>query len=403
MGKIRLLIVDDIADTRANLRRLLQFEEAIAIIGEAGNGEEAVKMARELVPDIILMDVNMPVVDGIQATEQIMLEMPQVGIIILSVQGEQEYLKKAMSAGAREYLIKPPGSDDLIYTIKHIYELEQKRQRVAAMGEEHREAGKTFSVFSTKGGVGRTTFAVNFAAAIAQVSKKKTVIVDLDLQFGDVAMMLDIVPRRSISDLVGEPDLLDFKTIESYLVPHPLSGIKVLPAPLRPEYADAVHGNHVESILKVLKERFDYIIVDLRRSFDDISLTALDSSDTVLVISTLDVLTIKNVKLGLEVMASLHYESSKLKLVLNRSNAEMGVSVGDLEASLKFPVTCCLPSDGKLAVTSSNKGVPFVISDPKSPMAMALLNLAETLTGSGEIRKEKPTGSGWLNIIRRST
>ena len=124
-------------------------------------------------------------------------------------------------------------------------------------------------------------------------------------------------------------------------MPHS-SGIKVLPAPLRPEYAEIVTGKHVEGILKLLKDNYDYVVVDTCQSFDDITLAALDISDTVLIVTTLDVLTIKNVKLGLEAMASLHYESSKIKLILNRSSAEMGVTVDDLQTSLKFPICAFL-------------------------------------------------------------
>lgn len=398
-GKIKVLVVDDIADTRENLRRLLQFDSEIEVVGEAANGEEAVIFARNLLPDIILMDINMPVMDGIQATSKISLEFPQIGVIILSVQGEQEYLRKAMSAGARDYLTKPPGSDDLLRTIRQVYENEKLRLQMLTIPEEpQRKSGQIFSVFSTKGGVGKSTIAVNLAAAIAQISGKKTVIVDLDLQFGDVAMLLDLVPRRTVSDLVSEPDLLEPKTVESYLLNHPLSGLKVLPAPIRPEYAEVVHNNHIENILTVLKGNYDYVIVDTRQSFDDITLTALDQADTILVVSTLDVLTIKNVKLGLEVMASLHYESSKIKLILNRETADMGVSVKDLEESIKFPVSCSLPSDGKLVVMAANRGTPFVISDPKTPISESIFKLAHDLTGIPEAKRDK-SGFGWGKLL----
>ena len=122
------MIVDDTPETRKNLRKLLEFEDDMEVVGEAGNGQEAIELATQIRPDVVLMDVNMPVMDGIQATERMSLNLPQVAIIILSVQGEQEYLRKAMSAGAREYLTKPPGSEELIQTIRRVYEIEKKRQ-----------------------------------------------------------------------------------------------------------------------------------------------------------------------------------------------------------------------------------------------------------------------------------
>jgi pilus assembly protein CpaE len=401
-AKIRLLIVDDVAETRANLCKLLLLEDHIEVVGEAGNGEEALQLAKELKPDVVLMDINMPVMDGILATERMTVELPQIAIIILSVQGEGEYLRKAMAAGARDYLTKPPGSDELLQTIQRVYELEKKRhQSLSAFAQKpSRKPGKIISVFSTKGGVGKSLITVNLAVAMQQISGKKTAIVDLDLQFGDVTMLMDLLPRRTISDLTSEPDQLDIKTIESYLLEHS-SGVKVLPAPLRPEFAEAIHGKNIEQILRVLKEHYDYILIDTCQSFDDITLSALDISDTILIVTTLDVLTIKNVKLGLEAMASLHYESSKIKLILNRSTSEMGLSISDLENSLKYPVTNALPSDGKVAVMSCNKGVPFVLSDPKAPITEAIQDLARELMEMPPQKKEKPAHSSWRSMIRR--
>jgi pilus assembly protein CpaE len=124
--KIRLLIVDDIAETRVNLRKLLMFDESVEVIGEAENGEEAVAQALALIPDIVLMDINMPVMDGIQATASILAEQPRIGVVILSVQGEREYLQKAMAAGARDYLVKPPSGDELVNTIQRVFARRKK-------------------------------------------------------------------------------------------------------------------------------------------------------------------------------------------------------------------------------------------------------------------------------------
>jgi pilus assembly protein CpaE len=400
------MIVDDTPETRKNLRKLIELEDDMEVVGEAGNGQDAIELATQIRPDIVLMDINMPVMDGIQATERMSLYLPQVAIIILSVQGEQEYLRKAMSAGAREYLTKPPGSEELIQTVRRVYEIEKKRQSnlnqttITMNQESNKTSGKVISIFGTKGGVGKSTIAANLAVAIQQLTSKSVVIIDLDLQFGDVAMLLDVIPRRTISDLVGEPDHLDYKTVDSYLINHP-SGIKVLPSPLRPEYAELVHGSHVENILNLLKQNYEYVILDTSRSFDDVTLTALDISDLILVITTLDVLAIKNVKLALEAMASLHYESMKMKLILNRSSAEMGISPSDLESSIRFPITSSIPSDGKVVVGACNRGIPFVISDPKAPITEALFSLARELTGIKNDKKDKSNSNTWRNFIRR--
>ena len=392
------MIVDDITEIRDNLSKLLSLEDEIEVVGTASNGVEAIERALNLRPDIILMDINMPVMDGIRATETLALELPQSGIIILSVQSEQEYLRKAMSAGAREYLTKPPSNDELVSTIKRVYEIESKfKQNYTPPPSVEVAQGKIITVFSTKGGVGKSTIAVNLTTAIAQLTQKKCVIIDLDLQFGDMAMMLDLIPRRTISDLVSENDFSDPKLIENYLLSHP-NGVKIMPAPLRPEYAENIKAKHIEGVFKSLRQNFDYLIVDTSRSFDDVTLSALDLSDLILIITTLDVLTIKNVKIGLEAMAALHYESSRLKLLLNRASMEMGVSRSDLEQSLNFPVSYALPNDFKTTVLAANRGIPFVTSDPQLELSTAVFDLARNLTGLPPAKKEKTSFFGKLLV-----
>lgn len=400
-AKIRVLIIDDTVETRENLSKLLLLEEDIEVAGEAGNGEEGVARAARLKPDVVLMDINMPVMDGIRATEKLSCELPQIGVIMLSVQGEQEYLRKAMAAGARDYLTKPPSNDELIQTIRRVYEAGKIRHFNNPPREETKlEPGKIISVFSTKGGVGKSTLAANLAVSLAKVAQARVALVDLDLQFGDIAMMFDLLPRRTMSDLVAEMDPLDQKLLESYLMDHP-SGVKVLPAPLRPEYAEVVQAKHIETILTRLQECYNYIIIDTCPNFDDINLTALDHSDLILMVTTLDVLTIKNVKLGLEAMAALNYESDKIKLVLNRSTAEMGVTPADLVSSLRFPISCSIPSDGKVVVAASNRGEPFVSGEPKAPVSEAINHLAREIAGLPSLKPEKAKSLGWRSFKGR--
>lgn len=377
MPPVKILIADDIAETRENIKRLLYFEEDMQIVGEAADGEEAVKLAEKLQPDVILMDINMPVLDGISATELISVRFPKISIIIMSVQGEQEYLKKAMVAGAREYMVKPFSSDELTGTIKRVYELEQKRRRqigeVAAAGDRKKEP-QVITVFSTKGGVGKTTIVTNLAVSLLQESKQKVVIVDLDLQFGDVAVMMNVVPKRTITELIQDIGQMDAELMEKYLVTH-TSGVKVLPCPTRPEYAELITGGHVEKIIEILKQSYDYVIIDTPPFFHETTLTALDQSNQILVVVELDLPTIKNVKLSLEVLETLH-QKGKVKMVLNRSSSDIGIKCEDMEESLGLKVVSHIPSDGRVAVAAVNKGMPFVISEPHSRIAESIRELA---------------------------
>ncbi len=399
MDKIRVLIVDDSEETRSNIKTILAFEKRFEVIGEAENGNEAVNIAKELRPDVVLMDINMPIMDGIKATSQISIEIPETSVIIMSVQGEQEYLRKAMSAGAREFITKPFSSDDLIVSIMNTFEAEAKRKENIGIGRVHEDIkSKVITVFSTKGGVGKTTISSNLAVCIARNTKKKVALIDLDLQFGDVAIMLNVTVKNTISDLIKEINILDANLLDDYLVTH-FSGVKVLPAPLKPEYAEYITSSHVEKIIKTLKENYHYVIIDTSASFHETVLTSLDMSDKILMVSTLDLPTIKNVKSGLDIMESLHYSKERTKIVLNKASEQFGIKYKDFEETLKYTIWSYLPEDSATVVTSANKGFPFVMTRTETKVAKAIVGMADELTmEKAAEQKEKSTIKRLLGI-----
>lgn len=386
--RIKVLIVDDVAETRENLRKLLSFGQGFVVAGEAENGKEAVALARRIRPDVILMDINMPVMGGIEATEMISVEVPTSTVIIISVQGEQEYLREAMAAGARDYLVKPFSADDLINTIRKTYEMELKRrERFAPAPIAQRKMGRVVAVFSTKGGVGKTTIATNLATELASRGKTSVVLVDLDLQFGDVAIMLDSIPIRTIADIAKEEEI-DSELVEACLLTH-RSGVMLLASPLRPEQAEVVTAKHVEAILTLLAEAHDFVIVDMPQGLTDIALAALDAADRILLVTTLELPAIKNAKLCLEAMESLGYEEGKVKVVLNRSSREIGLGIDEVEKILRRPVDVHIPSDGRVVVPSVNRGVPFVTSNPSAKISQTIRELAHLITPA-EVGKPAP-------------
>lgn len=396
MEKIKVVIVDDSEETRNNVKLLLSFEKRIEVIGEAENGEEALFIVNESRPDIVLMDINMPVMDGIKATEEITFMVPESTVIIMSVQGEFEYVKKAMSAGAREFLNKPFSSEELVNAILKTYDLESKRREHTIphrSGEEIKS--KIITVFSTKGGVGKTTIASNLAVSIARNTKKRVALIDLDLQFGDIAIMLNVSVKNTISDLIKEINQLDEDMMDDYLVTH-FSGVRVLPAPIKPEYAEYITSAHVEKILKILKSSYHYIIIDTSASFHETVLTSLDMADRILFISTLDLPTIKNIKAGFDVMESLHYPADKINIILNKASEQFGIKYKDFENTVKHSIWSYIPEDSPTVITSANKGFPFVMTRTETKVAKAVINISEQIVKE-KINEQK--GESFLKKI----
>ncbi len=408
--KIRILIVDDIADTRENLAKLIGFEPDMEVVGTAGGGQEAVNMAKQHRPHVILMDINMPDMDGITATEIISNTVPESPIIMMSVQGEQDYLRRSMLAGAREFLVKPFSADELINSIRHVHELEKVRRAryapvapVAPVGGPAasvagRETGKIITFFSPKGGVGRTTIATNLAVALHQLTGKPVVLVDGSLPFGDIAVILNMSPKaKTIADLIGSFETADSDVVESILVQHS-TGIKVMLAPPTPESTELITGAHIKHVLELLRERYAYIIVDTWPSFQEQVITMLDVADVILTLMTLEITSLKNVRVFMEVVEKLGYDEAKVQLVANRNDSSGGIKASDVEASLGRKIPHTIVSDGRTLVLAVNRGVPFVISHRDSQVAKDIFALAQKVasaeTAPAAAGKQAPARGG---------
>ncbi|MEO6058438.1 MAG: response regulator [Candidatus Limnocylindria bacterium] len=399
---IKVLIVDDIPETRDHLSRLLGLEREIDVAGTAGSGEEAIQVAMELRPDVIVMDINMPGMDGVAAAEIISQRLPTSPIIMMSVHGEAEQLKRAISAGAREFLVKPFSGDEFSESIRRVYEREVGR-RVQLAGEIAQTPAATkltddgdhqvIAVFSPKGGAGRTTIATNLAVAIHQETGARVCLVDANLQFGDVGVLLNLNPKnQSIIDAVerGEPD---GDVVDSVVIDHS-TGIRVLLAPPAPEGADLVTSPYLRKILEHLRATHDYVIVDLPAGLTDHSLGVMDLADTIVVLTALEITTIKNVRLFLEVADQLEYNRSKIRLVVNRADTAQGIRIADVEASIRRPIDATIVSDGRLSVLAVNRGVPFVVSHPESVLTRDVMSLAKLLAGETAAAQDKPNKRG---------
>ncbi len=399
---IRVLLVDDKVEIRQNYRRLLGWEDNVEIVGEAGNGREAIEVARRTRPDVIIMDINMPVMDGIRATGHICMELPDCSIVMVSVQGEEEYIRLAMQAGARDFLVKPFSNNDLIRTVVDVHTAEVNRRRrlrqsfakavmetkpVAAKDRE----GKVVTYFGSKGGVGKSTILLNTAIELIKRENKRVCVVDCDLQFGDLGIMLNISPDFTIADLAHEPGPWTPADIKNFMTHHEESGLDILHCPIRPEQSESVTVDHIERILKALKKTYDLILVDTMPLFRELELTILDLSDLILVVTSLDMSSVKNTKLCIGLLRELKYPEAKVKLILNRGFPRSGgIDVEDVQRSLRREVSALIPSKLREMMAALNRGLPIMLGNPPADLASCFKRLAEfVVVQTGGVKSEE--------------
>jgi pilus assembly protein CpaE len=414
MDKIRVLIIDDVGETRENLRKLLSFEPDIDVVGAAGTGTAGIELAQEFEPHVVLMDINMPGMDGITATEKLLHEVPTAQVVMLSVQGETDYLRRAMLAGARDYLTKPASADELVNTIHRVFEMGKTQSVGARAGKaeaargkptkerEAQERGRTVAFFSPKGGTGCTTVAVNTAIALQDRvgDERRVALLDGDLQFGDVGVMLNLRPDRSVADLAERVQELDSDLLSSVISAHG-SGVKVLLAPPRPEAGESLLANAVEegresaieAILDKMRDDFDVIIADMWSWVDDVSLTLFDAASLIVLVVTPDIPAVKNARLFLELADKLDYAVENIALVVNGVGKRGSLQIGQIEKAM-MPVTAEIPFDERSALSAANRGVPLVVRDRNRPISKAISELAEVIHARLWETEEEEEASG---------
>jgi len=384
--KIRVLIVDDIADTRDNLEKLLFFEKDMQVVGKAGTGREAITQAKQLQPDVILMDINMPDMDGIAATEAITTQVPNTEVIMMSVQGETDYLRRAMLAGARQFLTKPVGGDELASSIREVYRLRQSRGRVVSAAQKQEESdqvtGQIIAVYSPKGGTGKSAVACNLAVALKLLpGNRKVCLVDANLLFGDVGVMFNINTTKTINDLTSRITELDTDLLNDVMSSH-ASGIKVLVAPPNPQMGELVTADHLRAIMEALRREYDYVVVDTQSSFQDQTMAVLDSAARIVLLMTMELSSIKNIRQFLEVAELLEYGEEKLVLVLNKADPRFGIRVDQVEANIQHKVAAQIGNAPYEMTSAINRGVPLIIDKQAHQVSSDITNLAYLVSGN---------------------
>ncbi|MCE1254752.1 MAG: response regulator [Anaerolineae bacterium] len=388
-NKIRVMIVDDIADTREYIRRSLQFDSNIEVIALARNGTEAIQMAQENKPDVVIMDINMPDMDGITATEAIRRKVPHTQVIILSVQSDPSYMRRAMLVGARDFLTKPPSIDELLAAIRRAGKMaDDEKAKIAqqaisvqaalqsSQGKAASETGKIILVYSPKGGTGCTTIAANLSLALIS-DERKCVLVDGGMQFGDVAVFLNEQPKNNVTDLTVRVEDLDPEVVEGVLIKHAASGLRVLPAPPKPEMAEKTNGEQFAKMLKFLRGIYSYVVVDTASYLTEFVQSAIEVADIIVLITTQDIPSIKNSSLFLSLVDAVGINRQKIIFVMNKYDKRISITPEKIGENLKQEVSLAIPFEERIAISAVNRGMPFYLENKTNPLSKAIASLAD--------------------------
>ncbi len=384
---LRILIADDSQEIRGSIERLLSLESSLEIVGLAADGQRAIELARSTQPDIAILDVAMPRCDGVAASEQILAESPSTRVILMSVDGDPEALRRGMRAGAREFLTKPFDAEELGHVVRRVAGLRAFGRGASGHGEG--QPGRVVTVFGPKGGVGRTTLASNLAVAAHVRHRVPIALVDADLTFGDAGILLGLQPAKDISDLAAHAADLDLDLMREILVRH-RSGIDVLPAPGRPEGAEKVSADLMRRALETLRRSYRLVVVDTGPNFSEQTLAALDLSDQIILLLTVEMPAIRNARSFLDVTARLGYPGDRMTVVLNRADSTGGIEVGEIERVLGHAIDARIVSDGRLATLALNRGEPLVTMNPRARIARGIAALADRLLPEEVARRSRP-------------
>jgi pilus assembly protein CpaE len=313
--------------------------------------------------------------------------------IILVASGEAgSMLEEALDADVSDLLLLPQLTHNVVFAIRKAAHTRRHAQTAAG------RTGRVMTVFSPKGGTGKTVLATNLASALVTREGRKTLLLDLDLQFGDAAIVLGIEPEKTIYDLVVAPGELDSEKLAGYVTRHP-SGLDILAAPLRPEDAELVTEGKVTSLIEVARGSYEAIVVDTSPFFHGPMLATLDRTDELLVLCGMDIPTLKNVRLAMQTLELLSFPASRVRYDMNRANSNVGLKLREVEEALKVKIAFELPSDATVPLTV-NRGNPAVLAEPRSEFAKAVHAVAKQLAPQARAAAPQKPARRKLSLAR---
>ena len=402
MEAITVIIAENELAEREKLKSLLANEIDIQVIGEARDGRECLDLARRQRPTVALIKQDLPVINGLAAAEQITAEMPEVGVILLLTGSEgEEVWHKMLRAGIREFMTRPIASDRLLEEVRKVARVTKAIKKPSAPGATEPEVPtrRIITVTGPRGGCGKTVIATNLAVAMSRESEK-IALIDLNLWGGDIAMLLDMTPRRSLGDLLPGFGGIDYDVVDSVISKHSC-GAAVLAAPMTGMFDGSTLSRYmVQSILEALREHYECTLIDTGYANLESTLAAMDYSDLILVVVGMDLPRLRDGKLYLKNLVAANYPKAKIRLVVNRAGGSKEISASEVESILEFPIAAQLPNDELLVGSSVNLGQPFVVTNPSKPLSKAIIALAETLAPGVPAAVKKHAGARWFSFIQ---
>lgn len=340
--------------------------------------------------DSVVLGPSIDLHSALDLASNMRVTRPVLGVVLVRRRVDASVLTEALRAGVRE-VVEERDLAGLNSAVRRNSQIAHAlRERVEGAGDEPAEHRRStvVTVFSAKGGCGKTTLATNLAAALADRGRREVCLVDLDLAFGDVAIALQLFPAHTIADALPLAETLDAPALLALLTPHS-PGLTTLVAPVEPGTAESIPATLIGQVLDLLRDRFDYIVVDTPPAFDDHVLAAFDRSDIVALIATLDIPALKNLKLTLETLELLNYPRERWRVVINRADSKVGLALSEVEKTLRAPITAQVASSRDVPA-SINRGVPIVLDDPKHPVSAAIRAFADQHVATAVRAAEAP-------------
>jgi pilus assembly protein CpaE len=368
----------------------------LAVVADCGYGIEAASLAEETQPDLVLVAVEEPLPRAIQTIKAVRDIRPGAPVIAYSSVTDLRVVRQAMQAGVNDILASPLKPGELLASIETAMagsEEEEERIRPENNGRK-KSAGTVLTVFGAKGGIGKTTIATNLAAAIARDSENSVLVIDLDTRFGDVAILLDVEPRHTVAELAAQVSTLDRESFRSALIRHD-SGAYVLPSPKHPKEWQRIEAEQIKDLVRMAARMFDYVILDTPGAFNDIVGTAIQVATEVLVITSVDMASIKDTSFILDLLDAESFPDERLLLTVNHANGANTIRAHDIERVLRKTAYWEIPHDSAVTL-ATQVGQPVVLAKPRSRAARSFAGLAEKITGTPVAVKEEQRG-----IIRR--